>query len=113
MLPRRSTAAYTFAGTKVSIPKGLMIWIPVYGIHRDPDIYPNPDVFNPENFNEDAVEARHPMTYLPFGDGPRNCIGTRSFITKEINLSYSHFFDRFSILIANAETTCIGHLWFS
>ncbi|XP_043511352.1 probable cytochrome P450 6a20 isoform X1 [Frieseomelitta varia] len=77
LIPRRSTAAYTFAGTKVSIPKGLKLWIPMYAIHRDPDIYPNPDVFNPENFNEDAIEARHPMTYLPFGDGPRNCIGAR------------------------------------
>ncbi|KAK1122069.1 hypothetical protein K0M31_009912 [Melipona bicolor] len=77
MVPRRSTSAYTFADTKVSIPKGFLIWIPVYAIHRDPDIYPNPDVFNPENFNKDAIEARHPMTYLPFGDGPRNCIGAR------------------------------------
>ena len=76
MIPRRSTSAYTFADTKVSIPKGSLIWIPVFAIHRDPDIYPNPDVFNPENFNEDAIEARHPMTYLPFGDGPRNGIGT-------------------------------------
>ncbi|CAD1474802.1 unnamed protein product, partial [Heterotrigona itama] len=77
LVPRRSTSDYTFTDTKVSIPKDLLIWIPVYAIHRDPDIYPNPDVFNPENFNEDAIQARHPMTYLPFGDGPRNCIGAR------------------------------------
>ena len=49
----------------------------MYALHHDADIYPNPEVFNPENFNEDAIEARHPMTYLPFGDGPRNCIGSR------------------------------------
>ena len=77
LLPRRSTSAYTFRNTKVSIPEGLIIWIPIYSLHHDADIYPNPDVFNPENFNEDAIEARHPMTYLPFGDGPRNCIGAR------------------------------------
>ncbi|XP_060824009.1 uncharacterized protein LOC132911409 [Bombus pascuorum] len=77
LLPRKSTSAYTFKDTKVSIPKDSIIWIPMYALHHDADIYPNPEVFNPENFNEDAIEARHPMTYLPFGDGPRNCIGSR------------------------------------
>ncbi|KOX68356.1 putative cytochrome P450 6a14 [Melipona quadrifasciata] len=75
VLTRRSACPYTFRDTKVTIPRRLLVFIPVYAIHRDPDIYPNPDVFNPENFSEEAIEARHPMTYLPFGDGPRNCIG--------------------------------------
>ncbi|KAK1122065.1 hypothetical protein K0M31_009908 [Melipona bicolor] len=77
VLTRRSACPYTFRDTKVTIPRRLLVFIPVYAIHRDPDIYPNPDVFNPENFSEEAIEARHPMTYLPFGDGPRNCIGAR------------------------------------
>jgi len=72
---RESTSNYTFDGTKVSIPKGQKIWIPNYAIQRDPDIYPKPDVFDPERFNEKAVQSRHPMAYLSFGDGPRNCIG--------------------------------------
>lgn len=74
-IPRRTKSTYTFNNTKVTIPQGTLIWIPVFAIHRDPDIYPNPDLFDPERFNEDAVAARHPMHYLPFGDGPRNCIG--------------------------------------
>ncbi|XP_071567381.1 cytochrome P450 6A1-like [Temnothorax nylanderi] len=77
MLMRESTSSYTFDGTKVSIPKGQKVWIPTYAIHRDPNIYPKPDVFDPERFNEEAVRSRHPMAYLPFGDGPRNCIGAR------------------------------------
>lgn len=74
---RKTTSSYTFNGTKVSIPKGQRIWIPIYAIYRDPDIYPKPNDFDPERFNEEAVRSRHPMVYLPFGDGPRNCIGAR------------------------------------
>ncbi|XP_015434757.1 PREDICTED: probable cytochrome P450 6a14 [Dufourea novaeangliae] len=77
ILMRKVCTNYTFKGTNITIPKNTNIWIPVYGIHRDPDIYPNPEVFDPERFVEDAVSARHPMSYLPFGDGPRNCIGAR------------------------------------
>ncbi|KOX72548.1 putative cytochrome P450 6a20 [Melipona quadrifasciata] len=61
----------------LTIPKRIMVWIPILAIHRDPDNYPNPDVFNPERFSEESIAARHPMTFLPFGDGPRNCIGGR------------------------------------
>ncbi|XP_043793788.1 probable cytochrome P450 6a14 isoform X3 [Apis laboriosa] len=68
---------YTFENSKIIIPKGLKIWIPVYGIHHDPDIYPNPEKFDPERFSEDKIKKRHPMHYLPFGHGPRNCIGAR------------------------------------
>ncbi|CAK9832943.1 Cytochrome P450 6a2 [Anthophora retusa] len=77
ILMRKAVSNYTFNDTKVTIPKDTMIWVPVYAIHRDPDIYPNPDSFDPERFTDEAVAARHPMNYLPFGDGPRNCIGAR------------------------------------
>lgn len=72
---RKSEEDYTFEGTKLTIPKGTRIFIPVYGIHRDPDIYPNPEVFDINRFKDDVAGIRHPMHYLPFGDGPRNCIG--------------------------------------
>lgn len=72
---RAVTENYTFRNTKITIPKGTKVWIPIFGIQLDPRFYPNPEVFDPDRFNDDAVAARHPMTYLPFGDGPRNCIG--------------------------------------
>lgn len=76
ILTRDAVSNYTFNGTKVSIPKGTKIWIPVIAIHRDPNIYPNPDKFDPERFNETEKKSRHSMDFIPFGDGPRNCIGT-------------------------------------
>ncbi|KZC03734.1 putative cytochrome P450 6a14 [Dufourea novaeangliae] len=75
VLMRRASTNYTFKGTNITIPKNTNIWIPVRGIHLDPDIYPKPKVFDPERFTKEAVSARHPMSYLPFGDGPRNCVG--------------------------------------
>lgn len=77
LILRKSVSSYTFNNTKVSIPEKTFVWIPLYAIHHDPDIYPNPDAFIPERFNDDAVASRHPMHYMPFGDGPRNCIGAR------------------------------------
>ncbi|XP_078052785.1 cytochrome P450 6A1-like [Augochlora pura] len=77
LLMRRCNKDYTFSNTKVTISKNTGIFVPVYALHHDSNIYPNPEVFDPERFNDDAVAARHPMSYLPFGDGPRNCIGAR------------------------------------
>ena len=74
-LMRKSTEKYTFSGTNVTIPKGTQVWIPIHSIQRDSKYYPDPETFDPERFNEEFVTSRHPMLHLPFGDGPRNCIG--------------------------------------
>ncbi|XP_015438122.1 PREDICTED: probable cytochrome P450 6a14 [Dufourea novaeangliae] len=76
-LTRVATDNYTFSGTKVSIPKGTELFISTFAIQRDPEIYPDPEKFDPERFDVAAKKARHPMHFLPFGDGPRNCIGAR------------------------------------
>lgn len=76
-LLRETTEPYTFEGINVTIPKGTSVWIPVYGLHCDPKIYPKPDEFDPERFSEEVASTRHSMVFLPFGDGPRNCIGAR------------------------------------
>lgn len=59
----------------VRIPKDGLIVIPFAGIHYDPKYYPNPEKFDPERFAEDNKSSIVPGSYLPFGIGPRNCIG--------------------------------------
>jgi len=53
----------------------MRVIIPIYGFHHDPNYYPDPMKFNPERFTEENKRTRHSYTYLPFGEGPRNCIG--------------------------------------
>ncbi|XP_012223711.2 cytochrome P450 9e2-like [Linepithema humile] len=69
----------TLPGIKpYTIKKGQGIWIPVYGLHHDPKYFEEPEKFDPERFlGERKNESLHCGAYLPFGSGPRMCIGNR------------------------------------
>lgn len=54
--------------------------MPISGLQRDPEYYDNPDEFNPENFSLEKESERPDFSWLPFGFGPRQCIGTSSKI---------------------------------
>ncbi|KAF2897325.1 hypothetical protein ILUMI_08850 [Ignelater luminosus] len=73
---RECTETYKIPGTNLVINKGTSVLIPVMGIQNDPEYYPDPDRFDPERFSEN-VDKRHPAAWIPFGDGPRICIGLR------------------------------------
>ncbi|RDD40233.1 Cytochrome P450 3A24 [Trichoplax sp. H2] len=80
-----------------TIPKDMPIFVPVYSIHRNPEIWPEPEKFDPDRFTKEAVEARHPCAFLPFGTGPRNCVGMR-FALMEIKLSIAKMMLRFKLV---------------
>ncbi|XP_049283084.1 probable cytochrome P450 6a14 [Anopheles funestus] len=61
----------------VVLPKGLNIVVPVYAIHYDTQYYPEPERFDPDRFLPEACRQRTPYTFLPFGVGPKSCIGYR------------------------------------
>ncbi|XP_078529325.1 thromboxane-A synthase [Lissotriton helveticus] len=72
---REAAKDCTIAGQH--IPAGAVVEIPVGYIHNNPEYWPEPERFNPERFTADAKKKRHPFVYLPFGAGPRCCIGVR------------------------------------
>ncbi|CAD7083926.1 unnamed protein product [Hermetia illucens] len=65
------------AGKTVKLYPGDVISIPIAGLHHDPDYFPNPDIFDPERFSPENKNQINPFTYLPFGVGPRGCLGSR------------------------------------
>ncbi|XP_073813633.1 probable cytochrome P450 6a18 [Musca autumnalis] len=67
---------YTFPNGLTVEPE-VDIVAPIYAIHHDPEIYPQPEIFRPERFAAEERIGRHPMSYLPFGAGPRVCIAER------------------------------------
>lgn len=73
---RKSTQEYTLPSGTI-IPKGTYCIIPTLALHRDPDIFPDPMKFDPERFTPANKVGRHPFAFLPFGEGPRICIGFR------------------------------------
>ncbi|EGI65437.1 Cytochrome P450 6k1 [Acromyrmex echinatior] len=76
-LDRITKETYKVPNSDLVLEKGTPIYISLLGVHYDPEYYPNPDKFDPERFTKENKRNRSPYVYLPFGDGPRMCIGSR------------------------------------
>jgi cytochrome P450 len=70
-------ASNDFEYNGIRIKRGDIIAVAIYALHHDPNIYPQPEQFRPERFSEDNKRTRTNETYMPFGAGPRNCLGMR------------------------------------
>lgn len=76
-ITRQCVEDYKVPGEDVIIEKGTRVLIPVRGIHYDEEYYPDPQKFDPDRFTEEKKRKRNQYTFLPFGEGPRICIGLR------------------------------------
>nr|CAD7408984.1 unnamed protein product [Timema poppensis] len=65
-----------------TLPSGTTAVIATYKLHRRPDIYTNPDEFNPDNFLPENMNNRHYYAYIPFSAGPRSCVGRKYAMLK-------------------------------
>lgn len=59
-----------------TIPKGTILLIQIYDLHRDASVFPNPEKFDPDRFKPENTIKRNSFAYIPFSAGPRNCIGS-------------------------------------
>ncbi|XP_037935880.1 probable cytochrome P450 6d4 [Teleopsis dalmanni] len=76
LLNRVCTQEYQIPGTDKVIEKGTPVVISLFGIHRDPEHFPDPETYIPERFLPENSNY-NPKAYMPFGEGPRHCIAQR------------------------------------
>ncbi|KAL0100478.1 hypothetical protein PUN28_019659 [Cardiocondyla obscurior] len=65
-----------------TIPAGATVIVTTFKMHRQPHIYPNPEVFNPDNFLPEKTANRHYYAFVPFSAGPRSCVGRKYAMLK-------------------------------
>ncbi|MEU7517729.1 cytochrome P450 [Streptomyces sp. NPDC042898] len=92
LLPRQAVADETLDGLR--IPAGTDLLVCPYLTHRDPEVWPDPEAFVPERFP--VRTPLPPGAYLPFGIGPRACLGTR-FAMREMEVLLGGLLDRFTV----------------
>ncbi|MEL6864902.1 MAG: cytochrome P450 [Bacteroidota bacterium] len=87
----------------IAIKKDTIVVPFIYGVHHHPQIWPAPDRFDPDRFTKEAIRQRPSYAYLPFGGGPRLCIGN-NFALMEMQLIIAALLDQYDIeLVAGQE----------
>lgn len=100
-MERECTKDYTFEPQTpderpIHMKKGDLLWIPTGAFHRDPKLFPEPEKFDPERFNEENKKNMAPYSFMAFGFGPRNCIGGR-FVILEAKMLLCNLLHHFEI----------------
>jgi cytochrome P450 len=100
MIGRRATRDLTIGATRVE--RGQVVIVNVIGIHRNADAFPDPDRFDPDRFTPEREKALPPHAYLPFGAGPRICIGNH-FALMEAHLILATIAQRVRFELVSSE----------
>ncbi len=97
MCERRAAEEYKLGDSGIELFKDQIVEITVFAMHYCEEFYPNPDKFNPDRFMPENRSQIKPYTYLPFGVGPRNCIGLR-FALLEAKLSLTKLIQKYKFV---------------
>jgi cytochrome P450 len=90
-------------GVGVEIPQGTVTMLCIHALHRREAYWPNPEVFDPERFTSEAIASRHKFAWLPFGGGPRQCIGFR-FATIESMIALTMINQKYRLSLVPGQT---------
>ncbi len=82
------------------LPKNRIIGIYIYGVHHAPEYWPDPEKFDPSRWMGDKKKNQIPFSYLPFGGGPRLCIGN-NFAMMEMQLLMIRMIPRFDLQLSD------------
>lgn len=86
---RDCTEEFRIENTGLVIEKGTSVIISQHSLHWDPKYFPNPETYDPERFSQENIHKIRNFTYLPFGFGPRMCIGDRfALLMAKLGLIY-------------------------
>lgn len=79
-LIRKAVSKYTIPDTNVTLDADSLVIISTEGMASDPKYFKDPEAFIPERFHPDNIDKIQKCTFMPFGDGPRSCIGKMIFL---------------------------------
>ncbi|KAI1886605.1 hypothetical protein AGOR_G00197530 [Albula goreensis] len=91
------------------IPPGNICLVSIYGTHRNPDIWPDPEVYNPLRFDPENSKNRPSLAFIPFSAGPRNCIG-QNFAMAEMRVVVALTLRRFRVTPGKDEVRRLSEL---
>jgi cytochrome P450 len=87
----------------VVIPRGTTVVVFVYGVHHSSRYWENPECFDPERFAKANEKLHTPFTWLPFGAGPRGCIGG-NYATLQIFMILSVLLGKYELELVPGQT---------
>jgi cytochrome P450 len=100
---RICTKEWTIPDTQIKIPVDMRVVLPIAGMHYDPELFENPEVFDPDRFSSENKSKIRFGTFMPFGLGGRQCVGM-GIAKLEVKVLLFHLLRNFKLQLAPRTT---------